>query len=95
MNRWQDERKCCQGRPLFGGHRELGGEGRAVSKKQTAFFVNDKDGPGVVGIAGENRGRKNQRWPSAGGVPRRRPLWAISFLPQKDVRKAAKALGVS
>lgn len=70
--------------------------GLAVGKKQTAFFVNGEDGPGVVAeslaklaAARINVGAVQAVCAGAGRYG------AIIFLPQKDVRKAAKALGVS
>jgi len=70
--------------------------GLAVSKKQTAFFVSGEDHPGAVADslaklaqAGINVGAIQA---VCGGAVR---YGAIIFLPQKDVRKAAKTLGVS
>ena len=70
--------------------------GLAIGKKQTAFFVNGEDGPGVVAeslaklaAARINVGAAQAVCAGAGRYG------AIIFLPQKDVRKAAKALGVS
>ena len=70
--------------------------GLAIGKKQTAFFVNGEDGPGVVAeslaklaAARINVGAAQAVCAGAGCYG------AIIFLPQKDVRKAAKALGVS
>jgi hypothetical protein len=70
--------------------------GLAVGKKQTAFFVNGEDRPGAVADtlsklsqAGINVGAVQA---VCGGAGR---YGAIVFLPQTDVRKAAKALGIS
>ena len=70
--------------------------GLAVGKKQTAFFVNGEDHPGAVADslaklaqAGINVGAVQAVCAGAGRYG------AIIFLPQRDVRKAAKALGVS
>jgi hypothetical protein len=70
--------------------------GLAVGKKQTAFFVNGQDHPGAVAeslaklaAAGINVGAV-QAVCAGGGR-----YGAIIFLPKKDVRKAAKSLGLS
>ena len=70
--------------------------GLAVGKKQTAFFVNGDDRPGAVADtlsklsqAGINVGAVQA---VCGGTGR---YGAVLFLPQADVRKASKALGVS
>jgi len=68
--------------------------GLKVGKKQTAFFVNGEDHPGAVAEslsklagAGINVGAVQA---VCGGAGR---YGAIIFVPQADVRKAAKALG--
>jgi hypothetical protein len=70
--------------------------GLAVGKKQTAFFVNGEDRPGAVA---EKLSQLAQAGISVGAVQAvcggGGRYGAVIFLPQKDVRKAAKALGVS
>ena len=68
--------------------------GLKLSPKQTAFFVSGKDHPGVVAeslaklaAAGINVGAVQAVCGGNGSYG------AVIFLPQKDVRKAAKALG--
>jgi hypothetical protein len=70
--------------------------GLSIGKKQIAFFVNGQDRPGVVAdslgklaAAKINIGAVQAL---CGGAGR---YGAIIFIPQKDVRKAAKALGLS
>jgi hypothetical protein len=70
--------------------------GLAMGKKQIAFFANGEDRPGAVAesLAKLAALKINVGAVQAlcGGAGR---YGAIIFLPQKDVRKAAKALGVS
>jgi len=70
--------------------------GLTVGKKQTAFFVNGEDRPGAVGelLAKLAAVKINVGAVEAvcGGAGR---YGAVIFVPQKDVRKAAKALSVS
>jgi hypothetical protein len=70
--------------------------GLAVGKKQTAFFVNGEDRPGAVA---DTLSKLSQVGINVGavqavcaGIGR---YGAIVFVPQADVRKAAKALGIS
>jgi hypothetical protein len=70
--------------------------GLAIGRKQIAFFVNGEDRPGAVAdslaklaLAKINVGAVQA---VCGGAGR---YGAIIFLPQNDVRKAAKALGLS
>ena len=70
--------------------------GLAIGRKQVAFFVNGEDRPGAVAdslaklaLAQINVGAVQA---VCGGAGR---YGAIIFLPQKSVRKAAKALGLS
>jgi hypothetical protein len=70
--------------------------GLKLSAKQTAFFVNGQDHPGVVGDilaklsgAGINVGAVEAVCAGAGRYG------AVIFLPQSDVRKASQALGVA
>jgi hypothetical protein len=69
--------------------------GLKVGKKQTAFFVNGEDRPGAVAesLAKLAAAKINVGAVQAvcGGTGR---YGAIIFLPQKDLRKAAKALGI-
>ena len=69
--------------------------GLKLSKKQTAFFINGEDHPGAVAeslgklaAAGINVGAVQA---VCAGMGR---YGAVVYLPQADVRKAAKALGV-
>jgi hypothetical protein len=68
--------------------------GLAVGKKQIAFFINGEDHPGAVAdsLAKLAAAKINVGAMQAvcGGAGR---YGAIIFLPQKDVRKAATALG--
>jgi hypothetical protein len=70
--------------------------GLAMGKKQIAFFVNGEDRPGAVA---ESLGKLAAAKINVGAVQAlcggAGRYGAIIFLPQKDVRKAAKALGVS
>ena len=68
--------------------------GLTLSPKQTAFFIHGKDHPGVVAeslaklaAAGINVGAVQAVCGGNGSYG------AVIFLPQADVRKAAKALG--
>jgi hypothetical protein len=70
--------------------------GLAVGKKQAAFFVNGEDRPGAVAesLAKLAAAKINVGAVQAvcGGAGR---YGSIIFLPQRDVRKAVKALGLS
>src|SRR5579864_4232777 len=70
--------------------------GFAIGKKQIAFFVNGEDRPGAVAesLAKLAAAKINVGAVQAvcGGAGR---YGAVIFLPQKDVRKAAKALSIS
>ena len=70
--------------------------GFAIGKKQIAFFVNGEDRPGAVAesLAKLAATKINVGAVQAvcGGAGR---YGAVIFLPQKDVRKAAKALSIS
>jgi len=67
--------------------------GLALSKKQTAFFVNGQDHPGAVA---ESLAQLAEAKINVGAVQAvcagAGRYGAVIFLPQKDVRKAAKAL---
>ncbi|MBZ5606759.1 MAG: hypothetical protein LAP38_00765 [Acidobacteriia bacterium] len=69
--------------------------GLKLSRKQTAFFVNGQDHPGAVAEtlaklseAGINVGAVEAVCAGAGRYG------AVIFLPQSDIRKASKALGI-
>ena len=70
--------------------------GLAIGKKQIAFFVNGQDRPGVVadslGKLAAAKINVGAVQAVCGGGGR---YGAIIFIPQKDVRKAAKALRLS
>ena len=70
--------------------------GLSIGKKQIAFFVNGEDRPGVVadslGKLAAAKINVGAVLALCGGAGR---YGAIIFIPQKDVRKAAKALGLS
>lgn len=68
--------------------------GLKLTPRQTAFFVSGKDHPGV---AAESLARLAAAGINVGAVQAvcggNGSYGAVIFLPQKDVRKAAKALG--